>query len=371
MTWWHAVDFTLWNQPKVVEQMLRWYDKVAAPIAKKIAQRQGFRGIRWMKMTDPWAGEAPSNTGSFLIWQQPHYIYMAEELYRADPTKETLERYGRQVEETAEFMADFVSYNAKSKEYFLQGATAMQESMSKDFSYNHPFELAYWQYGLSVAQQWRERQGKERIAEWDNIISHLSPLPKKKDIYTAGLPKGKTTDLKSFDPFDAVASGAKPVVSTETFDEKCRNDHPAVLGACSMLPYQTGMLSKTSRDSFSCLYSKENMTATLNWVMQNWNWATTWGWDYGMTAMAAARLGQPETALKALLIDTQKNTYLKDGHNFQTADRLRIYLPGNGALLTAIAMMCAGWDGCNLGNNPGFPNDGSWNVKWEGLKQMQ
>ena len=34
--------------------------------------------------------------------------------------------------------------------------------------------------------------------------------------------------------------------------------------------------------------------------MDNWNWPTTWGWDYGMTAMAAARLGQPETALKAL-----------------------------------------------------------------------
>ena len=46
MTWWHAVDFTLWNQPKVVEQMLRWYDKVAAPIAKKIAQRQGFKGMK-------------------------------------------------------------------------------------------------------------------------------------------------------------------------------------------------------------------------------------------------------------------------------------------------------------------------------------
>ena len=110
---------------------------------------------------------------------------------------------------------------------------------------------------------------------------------------------------------------------------------------------------------------------TLNWVMQNWNWATTWGWDYGMTAMAAARLGQPETALKALLIDTQKNTYLKNGHNFQTTDRLRIYLPGNGALLTAIAMMCAGWDGCTTPNNPGFPQDGTWNVRWEGLQRMQ
>ncbi len=360
MTWWHAVDFALWKQPKVVERMLDWYNKIAYPEAKKIAQRQGFKGIRWMKMTDPWAGEAPSNTGSFLIWQQPHYIYMAEEMYRANSSKETLAKYAKQVEETADFMADFVSYDKKSGKYYLQGATAMQESMSKDFSYNHPFELAYWQYGLSVANQWRERQGLERNAEWDKITANMAPLPLTKDgIITAGMPKGKTDNLKSFDPFDAVASGAKPAVSTETFAEKCRNDHPACLGAFGLLP-----ASSVCCDSVAT-------NKTQDWVMQNWNWATTWGWDYGMTAMAAARLGQPETALKALLIDTQKNTYLKNGHNFQTADRLRLYLPGNGALLTAVAMMCAGWDGCTEPLNPGFPKDGRWNVRWEGIQRAQ
>jgi hypothetical protein len=360
MTWWHMVDFALWNRPQTVATVLNGYNTVAYPEAKKIAQRQGFKGIRWMKMTDPWAGEAPSNTGSFLIWQQPHYIYMAEEMYRANPTSEVLAKYAQQVEETAEFMADFVSYDAKSRKYFLQGETAMQESMSKDFSYNHPFELAYWQYGLSVANDWRERQGLPRHSEWDKIINNLSPLPQTKDgIYTAGLPKGNTDNLKSFDPFDAVAAGAAPVLATETFTEKCRNDHPAVLGAFGLLPH------------FPVGSSPVAAKNTLNWVMQNWNWQTTWGWDYGMTAMAATRLGQPETALKALLIDTQKNTYLKNGHNFQTADRLRIYLPGNGALLTAVAMMCAGWDGCSLGLNPGFPQDGTWNVRWEGLQRMQ
>ena len=366
MTWWHAVDFALWNQPKVVERMLVWYHKVAAPVARQIAERQGFKGIRWMKMTDPWAGEAPSNTGSFLIWQQPHYIYMAEEMYRANPTKETLEKYAKQVEETAEFMADFVSYDTKSKKYFLQGATAMQESMSKDFSFNHPFELAYWQYGLSIANEWRKRQGKDMNSQWNDIIANLTSLPQDKSgIYTAGLPKGKTDGLESFDPFDAVGAGLTKNSSNqkETFVEKCRNDHPAVLGACGLLP--------NGHTPYTLLYNQDTMTKTLDWVMQNWNWQTTWGWDYGMTAMAAARLGQPETALNALLIDTQKNTYLKNGHNFQTADRLRIYLPGNGALLTAIAMMCAGWDGCAIPNNPGFPQDGQWNVRWEGLQRMQ
>ncbi len=358
MTWWHMVDFALWNRPKAVAQVLDWYNTTAYPVARQIAQRQGFKGIRWMKMTDPWAGEAPSNTGSFLIWQQPHYIYMAEEMYRANPTEGTLKAYAQQVEETAEFMADFVSYDKKSGKYFLQGATAMQESMSKDFSYNHPFELAYWQYGLNVANTWRERLGKGRNKTWDDIIDHISPLPMNQEgVYTAGLPKGKTNALEAFDPFDSVRSGSP--ASSETFAEKCRNDHPAVLGPFGMLPS-----SSVSCDSVAT-------NRTLNWVMQNWNWATTWGWDYGMTAMAAARLGQPETALQALLIDTQKNTYLKNGHNFQTSDRLRIYLPGNGALLSAIAMMCAGWDGCENPFNPGFPQDGTWNVRWEGLNRMQ
>jgi polygalacturonase/rhamnogalacturonyl hydrolase YesR len=373
MTWWHAVDFALWNQPKVVEQMLQWYNDVAWPVARQIAQRQGFKGVRWMKMTDPWAGEAPSNTGSFLIWQQPHYIYLAEEMYRANPTGEVLARYGKQVEETAAFMADFVSYDAKSRKYYLQGATAMQECMTKDISYNQPFELAYWHYGLSVAQQWRERQGLARHADWDRILNNLSPLPLTKEgIITAGLPKGTITSLPSFDPFNTVGGGSSSTstVTSETFAEKCRNDHPACLGAFGLLPASTACsLTQGQRMALPCdsTVSKK----TLDWVMQHWNFQTTWGWDYGMIAMAAARIGDTKTALDALLIDTQKNTYLKNGHNFQTADRLRLYLPGNGALLTAVAMMCAGWDGCQHVLNPGFPDDGTWNVRWEGLRRMQ
>ena len=360
MAWWHLVDFALWNRPKTIAQILDWYNDVAYPEARKIAERQGFKGVRWMKMTDPWAGEAPSNTGSFLIWQQPHYIYMAEEMYRANPSAETLKKYGELVEATAEFMADFVCYDAKSKSYFLHGATSMQESLSKDFSFNHPFELAYWGYGLSVANTWRERQGLSRHQLWDEIVASLSPLPQDNEgIYKAGVPLDKTDSLERFDPFDAVAFGAKPAISIETFDEKCRSDHPAVLGVFGMLP------------RFSANYDSDAARKTLDWVMHNWNWATTWGWDYGMIAMAAARLGDTKTALDALLIDTQKNTYLKNGHNFQTSDRLRIYLPGNGALLTAVAMMCAGWDGCKNPHNPGFPDDGTWNVRWEGLQRMQ
>lgn len=239
----------------------------------------------------------------------------------------------------------------------------MQESITKDIAYNQPFELAYWCYGLSVANQWRQRMGKERIALWDDIVQQMSSLPEVDGIYTAGSPIGKTTGLDTFDPFDAQGAKNSPLPTLhsplkETFEQKTRNDHPAVLGACGLLPFYP-------------IYNKVKMKATLDWVMQHWNWQTTWGWDYGMIAMTAARLGDPETAINALLIDTQKNTYLPNGHNFQTPDRLRIYLPGNGALLTAVAMMCAGWDGCTEPLNPGFPADGKWNVRWQGLRRMQ
>lgn len=377
MTWWHTIDFSLWNRPDVLETMLEWYNDKAYPEAKKIAERQNFKGIRWMKMTDPWAGESPSNVGSFLTWQQPHYIYMAEEMWRnvcAKPgvteneKKATIAKYGRNVEETAEFLYDFAkSCDHNAGTISLYGQTAMQESMSKDFSYCHPFEQAYFKYGLMKAQEWRERSGKQRRKDWDEVIQSLASLPQSEGIYTAGIPTqpfiiadsaSQNAGNVAFDPFNYGGDTGKKQLTEEEFKLKCRSDHPAVLGACGLLP--------------DCgLYDRAMMQRTLDWVMHNWNWETTWGWDYGMTAMCAARLGDGENAVKALLIDKGKNTYLVSGHNYQEPKRLRLYLPGNGALLDAVAMMCAGWDGCPDVKNPGFPQDGKWNVKWEGLRKMQ
>ena len=110
------------------------------------------------------------------------------------------------------------------------------------------------------------------------------------------------------------------------------------------------------------------MKATYEKVLSSWQWETTWGWDYPMMAMCAARLNMPEKAIDALFMDLQNNTYLKNGHNYQD-DRLRIYLPGNGGLLTAVAMMAAGWDGASDTHAPGFPKEG-WNVRYEVFKKM-
>ena len=87
-----------------------------------------------------------------------------------------------------------------------------------------------------------------------------------------------------------------------------------------------------------------------------------------MIAMTATRLGLPSQAMDGLFKKNTTNTYLANGHNYQDK-RLRIYLPGNGGILAAVAMMCAGYDGCKT-QDPGFPKDGTWKVRWEGMKAM-
>jgi hypothetical protein len=134
-----------------------------------------------------------------------------------------------------------------------------------------------------------------------------------------------------------------------------RRDHPMAAGTFGLLPWTMTVDSAMAARTFDT-------------VMNQWQWQTTWGWDYPMLAMAAARIGKPDKAIDALLMDTQKNTYLVNGHNYQDK-RLRLYLPGNGGLLTAVAMMAAGWDG-SRGNNPGFPASGGWKVRWENLQPM-
>jgi hypothetical protein len=102
------------------------------------------------------------------------------------------------------------------------------------------------------------------------------------------------------------------------------------------------------------------MAATLTDVQASWEWSSTWGWDYPMMAMTATRLGQSGQAVDALLMNVPKNTYLPNGHNWQTPN-LPAYLPGNGGLLTAVALMCAGWD--DGPRRPGFGP--GWTVDYD------
>jgi hypothetical protein len=332
MHWWHAVHFALWDRLPLLERSLAYYAKIRDE-ARATAKRQGYAGARWPKMTGPTGKESPSSIGPFLIWQQPHPIYYAELAYRARPGKEALRRYQDIVFDTAEFMASYPAWDEATKRYVL-GPTLQcaQERFPKDKTINCTFELVYWRWGLEAAQQWRKRMGLAREPQWDRVLN--------------GLAKPLVVDGKYAFAETAPDSYTNP---------RWNDDHPAVLGALGVLP-GPGVDVDVMRRSF-------------DWIFAKWNWPQTWGWDYPMAAMTAARLGKPERAIDALLLDTPKNVYRVNGHNHQRPG-LTIYLPGNGGLLTAVAMMAAGWDGGPTTHAPGFPADGSWTVKWEGLKPM-
>lgn len=333
MHWWHGVQFALWNRIDLLEKSMWWYDDVMEE-ARATAQRQGFEGVRWQKMTAPPGQSSPSSVGEFLVWQQPHPIYFAELFYREKPERATLERYKSIVFETADFMASFAQLNPDDGKYHLCAPLIPAQEIFKPAQTNDPpFELAYWHYALSTAQQWRQRMGLPANAKWQKVIDNLQPLHQAGGLY---LPCANALDAYT--------------------NPENREDHPMVTGAYGMLP-------------LTPLLTPEIMTNTLDEIMKEWDWESTWGWDYPMLAMNAARLGKPETAIDALFLDAQKNTYLVNGHNYQDS-RLRIYLPGNGGLLTAVAMMAAGWDGAPDQVNPGFPDNGKWKVKWEGLVRM-
>ncbi len=332
MHWWHSVHFALWNRPELLENNMNWYQKML-PRAMDTAQSQGYTGARWPKCIAAEGIQSPCYIEPFLIWQQPHPIYFAELLYSIRNDQDTLERYADIVFQSADFMASFAEWDDVKKRYVLGPPVApAQEIYDHSVTMNPTFELAYWTFGLSVANQWRERLGLTRVDIWDHVLKNLSPLPVVDGLYVAA-----ETVPDTFSGLTGV------------------NDHPTMLAALGLLP---GLMT-----------DPHTMRRTLHEVIRVWNWDTTWGWDYPMMAMTAARLGEGELAVDLLMMDAVKNIYLPNGHNYQT-NRLPIYLPGNGGLLAAVAMMAGGWLGSPDTFAPGFPQDGTWIVRHEGLNKM-
>jgi hypothetical protein len=326
MHWWHATHFALWGRTRLLERSLGWYRSILASAREK-ARTQGYSGARWPKMVGPDGRDSPSAIGPLLIWQQPHPIYFAELCYRSKPSRSTLEAYKELVFESADFMASYAFWDQKRSRFVLgPPVIPAQENHPPRQTWNPTFELEYWAQGLDLAQRWRKRLGMQREPHWERVRANLSALPVKDGVYLAH------------------------ENCPETYSERNR-DHPSMLAAL-------GMLSGSKAD-------RETMRRTLHKVLATWRWQDTWGWDYPMVAMCAARLGEPDVAVDALMMETPKNTWLPNGHNWQRLN-LPLYLPGNGGLLAAVAMMAAGWEGAPQAHAPGFPVK-SWTVRWEGL----
>ena len=347
MIWWHAAHFPLFGHEELLAKNLEWYQS-QLPVARELAKSRGLTGARWAKMTGNEMRESPGGP-PLIVWNQPHMVYLCELMYRSNPTPATLAKYRELVLETADCLASMLWLDPKRGEYVLGPPLWIaQEIYDQATSQNPGFELSYWRWSLDMAQQWRVRLGLPREEKWDHILKHLSPLPQKHGMYV-GLESNPDT-------WDNIAS---------------RHDHPEMLMPLGFLPGGPDV-------------DRATMARTLDGVLTQWDWETKiWGWDYPMIAMTAARLNRPEVAVEVLMRNGPNNRYLPNGHCPVRSDEalpknappgarkreIAVYLPANGAFLSAIALMTAGWDGCTE-QFPGFPKDGTWKIRAEGLKPL-
>ena len=239
MHWWHSAHFALWNRPELLERSMGWYEDIRGSAAAT-ARSQGFPGARWPKQVSPDGRESPSTIGPFLVWQQPHPIYLAELLYRAQPSRELLDRYAGIVRDTADFMAGFAvpvdgGYHLGPP---LIPAQESYASLRARIS-NPTFELAYWQWALRAAGQWIRRMGGEPDPLWEEVAAGMAAPMVRDGVYAA----------MDVEPFTV------------------REDHPSMLCALGFLPSTE-------------LIDHATMRATLHDVLGDWDWKSTWGWDY-------------------------------------------------------------------------------------------
>ncbi|MGK9220356.1 MULTISPECIES: hypothetical protein [unclassified Microbacterium] len=320
MHWWHAAHFPYWGRGELLERSLPWYHAVL-PAARATARAQGYAGARWPKQTDPTAAESPSNIGVFLVWQQPHLIYLLELLHAEGRDDAFVREHYPLVEATAEFMADFVE---ERDGVFVLPAPLIpaQESYLADraTTENPTFELVYWVWALRTANRWRERAGLERHPRWDEVAERMRKPAR-------------------------LADGTYAAVSTPP--HLIRKDHPSMLMALGWLP-DIGVVDRQA------------MAATAATVCADWELQSTWGWDYAVLAMTAASLGDLPRAVDALLRESPKNHFLANGHNPQMPGFLSLYLPANGGVLAATAHLVGA-----MGAGAMLPE--GWVVEAEGL----
>ncbi|MBQ8040850.1 MAG: hypothetical protein IJ274_13475 [Lachnospiraceae bacterium] len=314
MTWWHIAHYALWGRMDMADQQLTCFQKFL-PIAEKLAKQLGKKGIKWGKGVCPDGRSAPWMGNLSLYWKQPHPIFFAELEYRNRPNEQTLHKWDDLIYRTAEHMADCV---VKRKDGYYHLPKVMPPS-ELGFTDDPVFDLAYWNWALGIANDWQERLGKTRIREWDNIRKNIAPLPVKDNVY-----------LRSAEWINTY--------------EKQNYEHPDPVGVYGMLP-------------LTDYVDVQIVKNTLNKIWQVWQKDKIWGWDFAWISMCASRVEEPQIAVDSLMLMKIDEIGANDNGSYP-------YLPANGGLLYAAAMMCVGKNGEHA---PGFPKGGQWNILYENI----
>ncbi|KAL1602721.1 hypothetical protein SLS60_006142 [Paraconiothyrium brasiliense] len=326
MVFWHLAHWTMWDKWNLYDRSIGVYDRFMTSSYDR-AKHQGYKGARIGKMSDPSGRSAPGEINSLLIWQQPHPMWFAEMEYRKSPTQKILQKWDKILTGVADFMVSYAWYNQSTEAYDLGPPMyPVSENTNPNQTVNPTFELAYWRFGLDVASKWKTRQHRVVPASWRTVKENLASFPIQDDAYVL---------------YEGVEDmWTSPEIAA---------DHPGFLGLYGWLPPDP----------------RFNLTAfqhTVDKVYASWDLANLYGWDFPLMAIAAARLGNGEQAVRWLLDSNNQVNELgmpEGGNRVATP-----YFPASAGMLLAVGMMAGGWDGLE---GPVFPAD--WKVEVEGFQR--
>ena len=316
----HQAHFGLWNRWELTDDAVQSYQRFI-PTARARAKQFGFKGLEWPKSASPSGRSAPWEGNQALLWKQPQPLHFAEIEYKLRPTRQTLEKWAEVVNGTVEYMVDFLTLDKKTGTYHIELNMGRGEWGS---STDNPQVLAFWHWGIEQGQVWRERMGLKREANWDKVLSKLATFTVRDGIYVDS--QGRPLRL-------SFILGLMPPSTAITLETASRTQAKA---------------DELRRQRIGAPFGGGGGGA---------------GWGAGMNAVGLAKLGDASGAVESLL-GGLGTAYGINGINRGLGGA---YLPTNGALLYAIAVMAGGWEGAPDRNAPGFPDDGSWVVKSEGF----
>lgn len=324
---WHLAHWQRWGKWSLFDRTMPGLYQRFLPSSIERAEQQGYEGARWGKMSDPVGRSAPGEINSLLIWQQPHPFMFAETEYSAFPTESTLAKWEDILVQSADFMASFAFWNESTGVYDLGPPMyPVSENTNPNATINPTFELAYWKFGLDIATKWQKRLGKAVPAKWTRVAMNLAPLPISNETYV-------------------VYEGIPDMWNNQTYTD----DHPAMLGIYGWLPPPPA-------------FNLTIVQNTRDMVYEKWNLPNSYGWDFPLLAMNAARLGDPDRAIRFLL--DQHFQFDDAGYPVGGARVPTPYFPSSSSMLLALAMMAGGWPGSD---GPQFPD--GWTVKAEGFTE--
>lgn len=286
---------SLWNiYNNHVDDLVKSFDYYLSimPSSLKRASLNGYKGLRFPKMTGPDGEDSPSNIGPLLIWQAPHILFMLQEIYYLYNKENIIKKYEPLISGTIDFMISFLTLK-DLKYQMLDPLLEACESIPLDRCQNPSFELEYWRYTL-------ERQPKidtvlygHQRYDYLDITSKII-TPKEDDgIY-----------LKTYGVIDK-------------YD--LYKDHPT-----------EGFLMSFFK---SKIVDKEKMVKTIDYILKNMDLSSYWGWDFPFLGLSLLNCGEIEKSIEVTQLNTINNQYLYNGYNTSPRDDLKAYLPGNGAFL--------------------------------------